>query len=49
MERLYNPTARDAHYSKNTAQYLVDLHDSKATFDFCGGMVRELGPKLRPC
>ena len=33
----------------NIAQYLVDLHDSKATFDFCGGMMFQLAlsPKLR--
>lgn len=26
----------------NVAQYLVDLHNSKATFDFCGGMMFQL-------
>ena len=33
-DHLYNPAARDAHYNGNMAQYLVDLHDSKATFNF---------------
>lgn len=43
-EALVNPTRRDAHYDGNVAQYLCDLHDSKSTFDFCGGMMfqREL-------
>jgi hypothetical protein len=36
---LYDSAARNAHYGSNTAQYLVDLHDHKATFDFCGGML----------
>lgn len=33
----------------NTAKYLVDLHESKATFDFCGGMIFQLvlSDKLR--
>ena len=31
---LYDPSARDAHYSGNIARYLVDLHDARATFDF---------------
>jgi hypothetical protein len=26
----------------NMAQYLVDLHDAQATFDFCGGMMFQL-------
>ncbi|CAE8673322.1 unnamed protein product [Polarella glacialis] len=48
-KQLYNPAARDAHYSGNMAQYLVDLHDSKAAFDFCGGMMFQLvlSEKLR--
>ena len=48
-KRLYDPTARDASYGSNMAQYLVDLHDSKATFDFCGGMMFQLilSDKLR--
>lgn len=46
---LFNGAARDAHYNGNMAQYLVDLHDSKATFDFCGGMLFQfvLSVKLR--
>ena len=40
--KLYDPVARDAHYGTNTAQYLLDLHDAKATFDFCGGMLFQL-------
>lgn len=39
---LYDPVARDAHYGTNTAQYLLDLHETKATFDFCGGMLFQL-------
>lgn len=48
-EQLFEPAKRDAHYGTNTAQYLVDLHDSKATFDFCGGMLFQLvlSEKLR--
>jgi hypothetical protein len=37
-----DPAKRDAQYGKNVAQYLVDLHDAKATFDFCGGMLFQL-------
>jgi hypothetical protein len=46
---LYSPAARDAKYKGNWAQYLVDLHDSRGTFDFCGGMMFELNlsPTLR--
>ena len=39
---LYDPSARETHYNNNIAKYLVDLHDSKATFDFCGGMMFQL-------
>ena len=39
---LQDPTARDARYAGNNAQYLVDLHDAAATFDFCGGMYFQL-------
>jgi hypothetical protein len=39
---LYDPAARDAKYKGNWAQYLVDLHDAKGTFDFCGGMMFQL-------
>jgi hypothetical protein len=46
---IYEPSERDALYGRNTAQYLVDLHDMKATFDFCGGMMFQLAlsDKLR--
>ena len=36
---LHEPASRNEHYKDNLAQYLVDLHDAKATFDFCGGMM----------
>jgi len=43
---LYDPVQRDEYYSLNgtvnAAQYLLDLHDSKACFDFCGGMMFQL-------
>ena len=39
---LHDPATREAKYSSNIAQYLVDLHDSKAVFDFCGGMLFQL-------
>lgn len=39
---LVEPSQRDAHYGKDIAQYLVDLHDAKATFDFCGGMMFQM-------
>ena len=39
---LFEPNDRDAHYGTNVAQYLVDLHDYKATFNFCGGMMFQL-------
>jgi hypothetical protein len=39
---LYAPDERDAHYNGNVAQYLVDLHNEKATFNFCGGMMFQL-------
>jgi hypothetical protein len=38
-EALVDPTQRDEHYGGNVAQYLVDLHDTKSTFNFCGGMM----------
>ena len=47
---LHVPKARDSHYADgNLAQYLVDLHDAKATFNFCGGMMFQLilSDKLR--
>ena len=41
--QLAEPTYRDANYGNdNIAKYLVDLHDAKATFDFCGGMMFQL-------
>ena len=48
-DALYSPTKRDARYNGNMAQYIVDLHDSSATFDFCGGMLFQLSlsEKLR--
>ena len=39
---LENPTCRDRDYADNAAQYLVDLHEKKAVFDFCGGMMFQL-------
>jgi len=49
---VVKPSERDAKYSETgggTAQYLVDLHDAKATFNFCGGMMFQLvlSEKLR--
>ena len=46
---LHDPAARNAAYGKNIAQWLLDLHDSKSTFDFCGGMLFQLvlSDKLR--
>src|SRR5210317_480420 len=34
---LYVPADQKETYGNDIAQYLVDLHDSKATFNFCGG------------
>eukprot|EP00239_Pterosperma_sp_CCMP1384_P012149 CAMPEP_0197865880 /NCGR_PEP_ID=MMETSP1438-20131217/43908_1 /TAXON_ID=1461541 /ORGANISM="Pterosperma sp., Strain CCMP1384" /LENGTH=227 /DNA_ID=CAMNT_0043484399 /DNA_START=309 /DNA_END=992 /DNA_ORIENTATION=+ len=47
--RLYDPATRDKSYDGNWAQYLVDLHDARGTFDFCGGMMFQLvlSDKLR--
>ncbi|KAL3810751.1 hypothetical protein ACHAXA_001151 [Cyclostephanos tholiformis] len=39
---LYMPSERDKHYDGNIARYLLDLHDERATFDFCGGMLFQL-------
>jgi hypothetical protein len=46
---VVDPGQRDVKYGKNMAQYLVDLHDSQATLDFCGGMMFQLvlSDKLR--
>jgi len=47
-DHLYNPEKRNAHYGNgsssdfNVAQYLVDLHDAKATLNFCGGMMFQM-------
>ena len=41
-EYVVDPAAREAKYRGNTAKYLVDLHDSKAVFNFCGGMLFQL-------
>ena len=48
-QAFYDPAARDAKYSGDWAQYLVDMHDARATFDFCGGMMFQLvlSDKLR--
>lgn len=49
--RFYEPAERDAHYGRplNAAQYMIDLHDAKVPFDFCGGMMFQLmlSAKLR--
>jgi len=49
LSYLVNPEERDQHYDGNIAQYLVDLHDNKATLNFCGGMMFQfvLSEKLR--
>eukprot|EP00640_Fibrocapsa_japonica_P004153 CAMPEP_0113949486 /NCGR_PEP_ID=MMETSP1339-20121228/75953_1 /TAXON_ID=94617 /ORGANISM="Fibrocapsa japonica" /LENGTH=222 /DNA_ID=CAMNT_0000956957 /DNA_START=111 /DNA_END=779 /DNA_ORIENTATION=+ /assembly_acc=CAM_ASM_000762 len=39
---LLEPSQRDAKYGTNVARYLLDLHESEATFDFCGGMMFQL-------
>ena len=39
--RLHEPATREA-YGANLAQYLVDLHDTRSVFDFCGGMMFQL-------
>ncbi|CAJ1368561.1 unnamed protein product [Effrenium voratum] len=50
-KHLYDPSARDEFYGQplDVAKYLVDLHDAKAPFDFCGGMMFQLvlSEKLR--
>ena len=40
--QLFVPTERDEIYGTNIAQYLLDLNDNGATFDFCGGMMFQL-------
>ena len=39
---IYDATERDTKYNGNFAQYLIDLDSSRATFNFCGGMMFEL-------
>jgi len=39
---LRDVKTRDESYKGSMAKYLVDLHDSKAVFDFCGGMMFQL-------
>lgn len=39
---LLEPSKVKSKYGSNVAQYLIDLHDSEATFDFCGGMMFQL-------
>jgi len=39
---LHLPTTRRAQYDGKISQYLIDLHDSQAVFDFCGGMTFQL-------
>ena len=49
-EQVMSPVKlQDAAYDGNLAQYLVHLHDSRAAFDFCGGMLFQLvlSDKLR--
>lgn len=36
------PSERDERYQGDIAQYLLDLNDEGATFDFCGGMMFQL-------
>jgi hypothetical protein len=42
VQILFDPSIRKSNYDKNIAQYLVDLHDTKSTFNFCGGMLFQL-------
>jgi len=51
FDHLFNPTKRNARYGNgpassdsdlNVARYLIDLHDAKATLNFCGGMMFQL-------
>mmetsp|Transcript_123877 Transcript_123877/g.264024 ORF Transcript_123877/g.264024 Transcript_123877/m.264024 type:complete len:207 (-) Transcript_123877:180-800(-) len=51
LAHFHDPAKRDTHYGNplNVAQYLVDLHDAKAVFNFCGCLMFQLSlsPKLR--
>lgn len=38
---LLESSQREDEYGNNIAQYLLDLHDARSTFDFCGGMMFE--------
>ena len=38
--------ARMAVKTEKMAQYLLDLHDGRAVFDFCGGMMCQLVPHM---
>jgi hypothetical protein len=44
---VYDPTERDVLYGGNYAQYLVDLDNARATFNFCGGMMFQLSLSSR--
>lgn len=39
---LHEPATRESKYASNIAKYLVDLHDTKSVFNFCGGMMFQL-------
>lgn len=39
---LVEPSQRDTKYGTNVARYLLDLHDQRGTFNFCGGMMFQL-------
>merc|ERR1711871_800779 len=51
MSHFYSPAHRDEKYGRplNVAQYLLDCHEAKAVFDFCGGInfQLQLSPKLQ--
>ena len=40
--KFYDPVTRMSSYERNPARFLVDLHDARGTFDFCGGMMFQL-------
>eukprot|EP00747_Dinoflagellata_sp_TGD_P167970 gnl/TRDRNA2_/TRDRNA2_193373_c0_seq1.p1 gnl/TRDRNA2_/TRDRNA2_193373_c0~~gnl/TRDRNA2_/TRDRNA2_193373_c0_seq1.p1 ORF type:complete len:330 (+),score=64.74 gnl/TRDRNA2_/TRDRNA2_193373_c0_seq1:29-1018(+) len=48
---FHEPAQRDTHYGAplNVAKYLIDMHDGKAVFNFCGSHLFQLSlsPKLR--
>ena len=41
-EPLCSPSTRVTRYGSDLARYIVDLHDRRAVFDFCGGMMFQL-------